>query len=253
MRSENLGFGFNAKAQRRKDAKAQRGGEIPIASIQAPEKLQGPNILPRREIQMEKSPSPCPNGFPSPPRVSCPKETFAGAKCGPPMGARVRKLASPGRAEKARWKTACRHPDMGYRGRYGAAECSPCPGGVCKMMRLNIRLGTRVSKKGGLQCGAEVNITGWKGGFTRVKPLNSPLKNHEQCCSEKQTAKRPEWQVVKRKGKRPQAKPFGLRVFCFGSLSLLAYRSISDMLARRSANRSKIPLSSIVPAFLTGC
>ncbi len=42
------------------------------------------------------------------------------------MGARVRKLASPGRAEKPGGKRRG-HPDMGYRGRYRAAECPSHP------------------------------------------------------------------------------------------------------------------------------
>ena len=48
-------------------------------------------------------------------------------------------------------------------------------------------------------------------------------------------------------------KPSGLRLFWLGSLSLLAHRSIEDMLARRSANQTKISLSSNVHSFLTGC
>lgn len=48
-------------------------------------------------------------------------------------------------------------------------------------------------------------------------------------------------------------KPSGLRVFWPGALSLLAHRSIKDMLARRSAPQTKILLSSNVQNFLTGC
>ena len=48
-------------------------------------------------------------------------------------------------------------------------------------------------------------------------------------------------------------KPFGLRVFWPGALSLLAHRSVKDMLARRSAPQTKIPLSSNIQNFLTGC
>jgi len=48
-------------------------------------------------------------------------------------------------------------------------------------------------------------------------------------------------------------KPSGLRLFCLGSLSLVAHRSMKDMLAPRSANQAKISLSSNVHGFLTGC
>ena len=86
--------------ERERSFNARRGGA---------EKFQA-NILAGRETAREKSPSPCPNGFPSPPRVSCPKEAFAGAKCGPPMGARVRNLASPGQCGEG----PVENPDMGW-------------------------------------------------------------------------------------------------------------------------------------------
>ena len=47
-------------------------------------------------------------------------------------------------------------------------------------------------------------------------------------------------------------KPSGLRPFCQVSLSLLAHRSIKDMLARRSANPAKIALSSNIQNSSTG-
>ena len=50
-----------------------------------------------------------------------------------------------------------------------------------------------------------------------------------------------------------QEKPSGLRLFCPGSLSLLAHRSIKDMLARCSAIQAKSFLSSNVHSLLTGC
>ncbi len=48
-------------------------------------------------------------------------------------------------------------------------------------------------------------------------------------------------------------KPSGLRFLCPGSLSLLAHRSLADMLARRSAIPAKSFLSSKIHSFLTGC
>jgi len=48
-------------------------------------------------------------------------------------------------------------------------------------------------------------------------------------------------------------KPSGLRLFCPGSLSLVAHRSMKDMLAPHSANQHKISLSSNVHRFLKGC
>jgi hypothetical protein len=45
-------------------------------------------------------------------------------------------------------------------------------------------------------------------------------------------------------------KPSGLMVFWSGALSLLAFRSIRDMLARRSAPQTEIPLSSNIQKFL---
>jgi hypothetical protein len=49
------------------------------------------------------------------------------------------------------------------------------------------------------------------------------------------------------------SKPSGLRSFCLCALSLLAHRSIKDMLARRFAHKAKSPLSGGVQSFLTGC
>jgi hypothetical protein len=48
-------------------------------------------------------------------------------------------------------------------------------------------------------------------------------------------------------------KPSGLRLFWTGSLSLVAYRSMKDMLAPHSANQTRISLSSNVHSFLKGC
>jgi hypothetical protein len=48
-------------------------------------------------------------------------------------------------------------------------------------------------------------------------------------------------------------KPSGLRLLCSGSLSLVAHRSMKDMLAPRCANQVKISHSSNVHGFLTGC
>jgi len=48
-------------------------------------------------------------------------------------------------------------------------------------------------------------------------------------------------------------KPSGLRLFWPGSSSLVAHRSMKDMLAPHSANQTKISLSINVHGFLKGC
>ncbi len=48
-------------------------------------------------------------------------------------------------------------------------------------------------------------------------------------------------------------KPSGLRLFCLGSLSLLAHKSSKDKLARRSAIQTESFLSTNIHSLLTGC
>ena len=48
-------------------------------------------------------------------------------------------------------------------------------------------------------------------------------------------------------------KPYALRSFCPGSLSLLAHRSLKNTLAGRSANHAKIALGGNIQNVSSGC
>ena len=155
MESENLGFGLNAKAQRRKDAEGRRNFKD-----QHPSTREAPRLkhFAKTGNSKGKIPLTLSQWLPKPATSQLPQGDVRCAKRGPPMGARVRNLASPGRAEKDGTTLAQRET--------ARTECPPYPGGAGKMMRLS----TRLSKKGGSQCGLEMNIRGWKGGFARLNP-----------------------------------------------------------------------------------
>ncbi len=267
MESENLGFGFNAKTQRRGGAEEWRNSKGQQPSTSEPPRLKhfGRTGNSRGKIPLTLSLSP--NGGEG--AKSCVASTVRRRPGGRTARTPTWDVGGPTNAERGMRNGGKFQQSTAENGAHGVLALPQRRMGndpLKQKRRVAMRVGNEDKRMNEVKTRQQTNHrrVDWSA-CTRILSLksrqvvdfpdirlNSPLKNHEHCCfreNKPQGNQNGNWEEEKIGYEEPLwAEGLLLQFVVASRLQIHA-----DMLARRSANRSKIPLSSNVPAFLTGC